>query len=135
MVGRRHARRPADATANVEQGHTGAEGERLEQVLGGGAEARVELVQTGQILDPQGVDVDSRGAKGTRHPFLEVVAAVVTAHEVFRIHVASELGADGGPGTFQHDVGGHRRSGRLLLDGQAESRKFSSPSAAARRAN
>ena len=95
MVGRCHARRPADATANVEQGDTGAEGERLEQVLGSGTEAGVELVQTGQILDPQGVDVDPRGAKGTRHHFLEVVAAVVAAHEVFRIHVTSEPRADG----------------------------------------
>ena len=81
--------RAADAGTDVEQSSVGPHAEDVEQVLGGRDAAGVQLVQTGEVLDLQVVDVDARVAQRVEDACLQVVAAVVLTNGSFRIHEVS----------------------------------------------
>ena len=83
------ASRAADAGTDVEQPSVGPHVEDVEQVLGGRDAAGVQLVQTGEVLDLQVVDVDARVAERVEDACLQVVAAVVLTNGSFRIHEVS----------------------------------------------
>ena len=50
--------------------------------------AGVQLVETGEVLDLQVVDVDARAAQRVEDACLQVVAAVVLTNRLFRVHGA-----------------------------------------------